>query len=65
MDAAKLEHIFEEFKREVSEFAKDQTNRSNLYDYESKFREITQKHEQKVLQATLGDIPKSKNKKKL
>jgi hypothetical protein len=65
MDATQLDNIFAEFKMSIIEFANDPKNRNNLYDYESKFREITQEHEQKILQATIGDIPKSKNKKKL
>lgn len=64
MDATKLDHIFEEFKKEVSEFAKDEKNRCNFYDYEKKFREITQKYEQEVFQTTIGAVPASKNKKK-
>jgi len=64
MDEAKLDAIFEEFKKEVREFAQDEKNRDNFYDYEKKFREITQKHEQKVFQTSIGTVPGSKNKKK-
>jgi hypothetical protein len=35
----------------------------NAYDYEKKFREITDKYDLKLFQASVGKIPKSKNKK--
>ena len=61
----KLASIFEEFKKKVEEFSQDQTNRTNLYDYEKGFRDIIQEYEQKIFQCSIEDVPKSKNKKKL
>ncbi len=60
----KLDYFFEEFKKEINGFSQDNNNRTNLYDYEKKFRDIVQKYEQKIFQASLGEAPKSKNKKK-
>ena len=61
----KLASIFEEFKKKVEEFSQDQTNRTNLYDYEKGFRSIVQEYEQKIFQSSIEEAPKSKNKKKL
>lgn len=64
MNEDKLDYFFEEFKKEINEFSQDDNNHTNLYDYEKKFRDIVQKYEQKIFQASLGEVPKSKNKKK-
>ncbi len=65
MNKDKIDSIFEEYKKEITEFSTDDSNRTNLYDYEKKFRDIVEKYEKMILQASLGEIPKSKNKKKL
>ncbi len=65
MNTANLENLFEEFKRKVEEFSTTKSNRTNLYDYEKGFRAITDEFEKKIFQASIGDVPKSKNKKKL
>ena len=64
MNKDKLDSYFEDFKKEINEFSHDDSNRTNLYDYEKQFRDIVQKHERKIFQASLGEIPQSKNKKK-
>ncbi len=61
----KLDIIFEEFKDEVKTYSQNSSNRNNLYDYESGFRDLTQKYEQELFQSSIGEVPKSKNKKKL
>ena len=61
----KLDIIFEEFKKEVKTFSQDSSKRNNLYDYESGFRDLVQKYEQEIFQNSIGEVPKSKNKKKL
>lgn len=65
MERTKLASIFEEFQKEVEEFSQDQSNRTNLYDYEKGFRDIVREYEQKIFQNSMGKAPKSKNKKKL
>jgi len=60
----KLDIIFEEFKKEVKAFSQDSDNRNNLYDYESGFRNLVEKYEQQIFQDSMGEVPKSKNKKK-
>jgi len=64
MRISKLDTIFEEFKLKVEQFSQDQTNCTNLYDYEKGFRDIVQEYEQKIFQNSLETPPKSKNKKK-
>lgn len=64
MNKDKMDYFFEEFKKEVNEFSQDGNNRTNLYDYEKGFRDIVQKYEQKIFQVSIGETPKSKNKKK-
>lgn len=59
-----LDSIFEEFKQKVTDFSEDKSKRTNLYDFEKEFAEIVQKYENEIFQASLGEIPKSKNKKK-
>lgn len=61
----KLDIIFEEFKNKVKTYSQDSSNRNNLYDYESGFRGLVQKYEQEIFQSSIGEVPKSKNKKKL
>lgn len=61
----KLASIFEEFKNKVEAFSQNQTNRTNLYDYEKGFRDIVQEYEQKIFQSSIEEVPRSKNKKKL
>ena len=64
MKKTNFDSLFEEFKNKVEEFSQDNSNRTNLYDYEKKFREIVQNYEQKIFQSSLGEVAKSKNKKK-
>lgn len=65
MERTKLDSVFEEFQLEVEKFSKDQKNRTNLYDYEKGFRDIVHEYEQRIFQSSMGEAPKSKNKKKL
>ena len=60
----KLDCIFEEFKKEVKAFTQDSNNCKNLYDYESGFRNLVNKYEHEIFQSSIGEVPKSKNKKK-
>ena len=65
MNNTKLDCLFEDFKKEITEFSNNDSNRTNLYDFEKNFRTIVEKYEQDIFQAGLGETPKSKNKKKL
>lgn len=65
MNIPNLDNLFEEFKRKVEVFSNNESNRTNLYDYEKGFRDIVEEFEQKLFQASIGIEPKSKNKKKL
>jgi hypothetical protein len=64
MKKTNFDSLFEEFKNKVEEFSQDNSNRTNLYDYEKGFRDIMQEYEQKIFQSSLGEVSKSKNKKK-
>jgi len=64
MKKTNFDSLFDEFKKEVEEFSQDNGNRTNLYDFEKNFRDIVQKYEQKIFQDSLGEVAKSKNKKK-
>lgn len=65
MKKTNFDSLFDEFKKEVEEFSQDNGNRTNLYDFEKNFRDIVKKYEQKIFQNSLGEVAKSKNKKKL
>ena len=60
----KLDLIFEEFKQKVTGFSQDKSKRTNLYDFETEFAKIVKKYENEIFQASIGEVPKSKNKKK-
>jgi hypothetical protein len=54
--------ILSEMNKELKDFSL-KSRSLNGYDYENKFREITDKYDLKLFQASVGKIPKSKNKK--
>jgi len=54
--------ILSEMNKELENFS-SKSRRLNAYDYEKEFRKITDKYDQKLFQASVGKIPKSKNKK--
>jgi hypothetical protein len=54
--------ILSEMNKELKDFSL-KARSLNAYDYEKKFREITDKYDLKLFQASVGKIPKSKNKK--
>lgn len=55
--------ILEEMNKALDKFSSGSEN-LNAYDYEKKFREITDKYEQKLFQASMGKVSQSKNEKK-
>lgn len=55
--------ILEEMNKELEKFSAGSAELSG-YDYEKKFREITDKYEQKLFQASMGKVSSSKNEKK-
>lgn len=54
--------ITEEMVKALEKFSSGSGN-LNAYDYEKGFREITDKYNQMLFKASLGDPPKSKNDK--
>jgi hypothetical protein len=54
--------ILSEMNKELENFASKSKN-LNAYAYEKEFRTITDKYDQKLFQASVGKVPKSKNKK--
>lgn len=56
------ETILSEMNAELNEFSKT-SNELNGYQYEKQFREITDRYNQKLFEASQGEIPKSKNSK--
>jgi succinate dehydrogenase flavin-adding protein (antitoxin of CptAB toxin-antitoxin module) len=54
--------ILSEMDKELEDFS-SKSQRLNAYEYEKEFRKITDKYDQKLFQASVGKIPKSKNKK--
>ena len=54
------ESILSEMNLALEEFSKTSDKMSG-YEYEKKFREITDKYNQKLFQASQGAVPKSKN----
>jgi len=55
--------ILEEMNNELVSFTR-KSDELNAYDYENRFREITDKYDRKLFQASMGKIPRSKNEKK-
>ena len=55
-------NILDEMNQELALFS-SQSDGFSAYDYENKFREITDKYNQKLFQASLGKVPASKNEK--
>ena len=56
------ESILSEMNRELEKFSKTSDHLSG-YQYEKTFREITDKYNQKLFQASQGKVPASKNEK--
>lgn len=54
--------ILEEMKKALAAFDR-QSDKFSAYDYESKFRELTDKYNMLLFQASVGKVPASKNKK--
>jgi hypothetical protein len=54
--------ILSEMNKELEDFSL-KSKILNAYDYENRFREITDKYDLRLFQASVGKIPKSKNKK--
>lgn len=55
--------ILEEMNKALNEFS-SKSNELNAYDYEQKFRELTDKYNAKLFQASIGEVPASKNNKR-
>lgn len=56
------ESILSEMQAELEKFSRT-SNTLNGYQYEKTFREITDKYNQQLFQASQGKVPKSKNAK--
>ena len=54
--------ILEEMRVALEGFS-SQSNELNAYDYEKKFREITDHYNKLLFQASVGKVPSSKNDK--
>jgi hypothetical protein len=54
--------ILSEMNKELEDFS-SKSQRLNAYEYEKAFRKITDKYDHRLFQASVGKIPKSKNKK--
>lgn len=54
--------ILSEMHKELENFS-SKSRSLNAYDYEKEFRKITDKYDQKLFQASVGKVPKSKNKR--
>lgn len=59
----KYENILKEMEHELEDFDKNSDKINNGYTYEKSFKAIVQKYEEKLLQTSMGDIPKSRNQK--
>ena len=58
------EEFFEQIKAEIESWHKSQGEQEDSYEYERSFSEMMQKLGQKILQESVGDLPKSRNGKK-
>ena len=58
------ERILSQVKTEVQYWLSIESEITDAYDYETKYEEIARKITQKILQETMGHIPKSRNQKK-
>jgi len=54
--------ILEEMNQELEKFSKESSKLSG-YEYEKNFRAIVTQYEQRLFQASIGEIPKSRNEK--
>ena len=54
--------IFQSYQEELAAF-KEESEKLSAYDYEKRFKEITDKYNHLLFQSSVGDIPSSKNKK--
>jgi hypothetical protein len=58
------EEFFEQIKVEIESWYKSQVDQTDSYEYERSFSEMMQKLGQKILQESVGEVPKSRNGKK-
>jgi len=63
MKKDKYNGILEEMDKALNEFS-SKSDELNAYDYEKKFRELTDKYNSMLFQASMGIVPSSKNEKK-
>lgn len=56
--------FFEQIKAEIESWYKSQGEQTDSYEYERSFSEMMQKLGQKILQESVGELPKSRNGKK-
>lgn len=58
------EEFFEQIKAEIESWYKSQADQTDGYEYERSFSEMMQKLGWKILQGSVGELPKSRNGKK-
>ena len=58
------EEFFEQLKAEIESWYKSQADQKDSYEYERSFSEMMQRLGQKILQESVGELPKSRNGKK-
>ena len=59
------EEFFEQIKVEIESWYKSQVDQTDSYEYERSFSEMMQRLGQKILQESVGEVPKSRNGKKI
>lgn len=63
MENTNYKIILEEMNTELDQFSV-RSETLSAYEYETKFREITDKYDRKLFQASMGKVSMSKNEKK-
>ena len=58
------EEFFDALKAEIKSWYESQNDQTDSYEYERSFAEMMQKLGQKILQESMGKLPKSRNGKK-
>lgn len=58
------EEFFDVLKAEIKLWYESQEEQTDSYEYERSFAEMMQRLGQKILQESMGELPKSRNEKK-
>jgi len=60
--SASYDTVLSEMKEALEKFSEN-SDQLDAYEYEKQFRELTDKYNHMLLQASIGKVPKSKNEK--